>query len=402
MPRTTLYASQMSKLAELACGIDALLQTSSPQHVHEADVREGETLIRRVAQLKRDFAQPQARPLQRFLEASRLDEVLGMVRDVNTAQAFANNISSIVRVQRMMHLVEFFLVSVYAVELFHALAEGFRPPRPRRRLDDLPRGGRLRWLPLRSPGEEAGARGRCARPRAGEGGTATCCLYFIIMGLLLLVITAAMSRALYMEERTQTSASKSELPPPQQHFIFTLFMNYFCTPAPPHPRSSTAERTQPEQTPKPRPAAPTEDPPHRRARRPRAEPPGNVGASLSDCGCSVEALRPGQSHDHTGPPQDAEEKRHPFGVPGVEVPGLGEVGVAADIDAAEPGARPTSYEFALYEVALNSESALAKVAANPDNRWVTEAEILSGWCNDGTRVSPTMMRIVMMLSNERA
>jgi len=56
----------------------------------------------------------------------------------------------------------------------------------------------------------------------------------------------------------------------------------------------------------------------------------------------------------------------------------------------------------LYEVALSSESALAKVAANPDNCWVTEAEILSGWCNDGTRVSPIMMRIVMRLSNERA
>jgi len=67
-----------------------------------------------------------------------------------------------------------------------------------------------------------------------------------------------------------------------------------------------------------------------------------------------------------------------------------------------PFARPTSYEFALYEVALSSESALAKVAANPDNCWVTEAEILSGWCNDGTRVSPIMMRIVMRLSNERA
>jgi len=65
-----------------------------------------------------------------------------------------------------------------------------------------------------------------------------------------------------------------------------------------------------------------------------------------------------------------------------------------------PARRPTSSHC--YEVALNSESALAKVAANPDNRWVTEAEILSGWCNDGTRVSPTMMRIVMWLSNERA
>jgi|GEM_PF-1651650 len=255
MPRTTLYASQMSKLAELACGIDALLQTSSPQHVHEADVREGETLIRRVAQLKRDFAQPQARPLQRFLEASRLDEVLGMVRDVNTAQAFANNISSIVRVQRMMHLVEFFLVSVYAVELFHALAEGF----------DL-HGQGIGWTTFvvavvsgvllfglleKGPGHGADAHDP---EQASEKRRMR--LYLIIMALLFLGITAAMSHALCREKKPppdkQTCASKSELPPPQQHFIFTLFRNYFCTPAP-----APAPPQQSEQTPKPRPAAPT-------------------------------------------------------------------------------------------------------------------------------------------------
>ncbi|MGO9207963.1 MAG: NUDIX hydrolase [Candidatus Limnocylindrales bacterium] len=57
----------------------------------------------------------------------------------------------------------------------------------------------------------------------------------------------------------------------------------------------------------------------------------------------------------------------------------------------------TAYEIELFDVELRGDAALAKVAANPDNRWVTESEILSGWCNDGTRVSPTIMRIVMML-----
>jgi hypothetical protein len=34
---------------------------------------------------------------------------------------------------------------------------------------------------------------------------------------------------------------------------------------------------------------------------------------------------------------DPEEEGHGLGVPGVELLGLGEVGVAADVDAAEPG-----------------------------------------------------------------
>jgi hypothetical protein len=34
---------------------------------------------------------------------------------------------------------------------------------------------------------------------------------------------------------------------------------------------------------------------------------------------------------------DAEEEGHPLGVPGVELPGPGEVGIAPQIDAAEAG-----------------------------------------------------------------
>jgi hypothetical protein len=61
----------------------------------------------------------------------------------------------------------------------------------------------------------------------------------------------------------------------------------------------------------------------------------------------------------------------------------------------------TSYEFAVYEVTLNGGSTLAKVAANPDNRWVTEDEIRAGRCADGTRISPTMARVLMALAPDR-
>jgi hypothetical protein len=126
-PRSDLYDQQLKILSNLTGQILTLLPPSDSKdsHDHKEDIRLGESLVRSVARLKYDFALPQARPLQCFLESSHLDEVLGMVRDVNTAQALETNIDSIARVQRMMHSVEFFLVAVYSVEWFHALSEGF-------------------------------------------------------------------------------------------------------------------------------------------------------------------------------------------------------------------------------------------------------------------------------------
>ena len=68
----------------------------------------------------------------------------------------------------------------------------------------------------------------------------------------------------------------------------------------------------------------------------------------------------------------------------------------------ESAGMETSYEMAVFEVELSEASALAKVAANPDNRWVAESEILAGQCADGTRISPTMARVLTELSRERA
>jgi 8-oxo-dGTP pyrophosphatase MutT (NUDIX family) len=60
----------------------------------------------------------------------------------------------------------------------------------------------------------------------------------------------------------------------------------------------------------------------------------------------------------------------------------------------------TSYVIEVFPVVL-AEGAMAKVEANPDNRWVTEQEMLGGRCNDSTRVSPTMTRILMTVSKEQ-
>jgi 8-oxo-dGTP pyrophosphatase MutT (NUDIX family) len=73
-----------------------------------------------------------------------------------------------------------------------------------------------------------------------------------------------------------------------------------------------------------------------------------------------------------------------------------------DFDALSGSARQmTAYTMEVFGVELIGDSALAKVEANSDNRWVTEAEIRAGRCADGTRVSPTIGRILTMLSIER-
>jgi 8-oxo-dGTP pyrophosphatase MutT (NUDIX family) len=61
----------------------------------------------------------------------------------------------------------------------------------------------------------------------------------------------------------------------------------------------------------------------------------------------------------------------------------------------------TSYIMEIIWVALKEDSALGKVAANPDTRWVSEAEILGGRCADSTRISPTLARVLMILSQEK-
>jgi 8-oxo-dGTP pyrophosphatase MutT (NUDIX family) len=80
-----------------------------------------------------------------------------------------------------------------------------------------------------------------------------------------------------------------------------------------------------------------------------------------------------------------------------------ELAIRLEFEAFSQGAwELTAYILEVFRVVQKEGSALARIAANPDNRWVTEAEILAGRCNDGTKVSPTMTRFLMMTSRELA
>jgi hypothetical protein len=98
-----------------------------------ARIERGERLMRRVIRLQHELVLPQYRVLRSFFEATGLSELLGQVHNVNAvelerAQAWRmdENIETVAAVQRTTHWIEIFLVSVYAVELFHALGESFR------------------------------------------------------------------------------------------------------------------------------------------------------------------------------------------------------------------------------------------------------------------------------------
>jgi ADP-ribose pyrophosphatase YjhB (NUDIX family) len=50
----------------------------------------------------------------------------------------------------------------------------------------------------------------------------------------------------------------------------------------------------------------------------------------------------------------------------------------------------TQYTIELFEVGLADSDARSNVDANPDNRWISEREILTKCCDDGKPVSDTM------------
>lgn len=102
---------------------------------NEKIIRTGEDLTFRVAQAKYDLSLPDNRLLSRFFEATRLDEVLAMIHDIvraateraqaerqsQLADETRKNTKMVAEVQNKVEVLEVFIVSVYAVELLHAL-----------------------------------------------------------------------------------------------------------------------------------------------------------------------------------------------------------------------------------------------------------------------------------------
>jgi hypothetical protein len=137
----------VKELAAIARETEVLLKTPSPGRgdpgwvaATERRVDEGERLMRRIVQFKFGLILPEGRFLRRFFEAIQLDEVVKILRDVNSADVqraqaarmergaseMGRHMETVAEVQSTFHWVEIFLISVYAVELFHALGESFR------------------------------------------------------------------------------------------------------------------------------------------------------------------------------------------------------------------------------------------------------------------------------------
>jgi isopentenyldiphosphate isomerase len=60
----------------------------------------------------------------------------------------------------------------------------------------------------------------------------------------------------------------------------------------------------------------------------------------------------------------------------------------------------TAYTHEVFQVELVGAKTAAIVNTTPQNRWLTEDEILAGMTHDGWPVSPTVKRIVAQLSTE--
>ena len=140
-PRATQKVAEfrdvLSELIDLTADLQALVNREPTAENTEEIVAEGEDLTRRVAQIKHSLALPESRLLGRFFEASQLDEVLEMLRDVNQAAVekirAAQSARTLAQIRDLTHesaelqgkveWLEVFFIAVYTAELIHIIGD---------------------------------------------------------------------------------------------------------------------------------------------------------------------------------------------------------------------------------------------------------------------------------------
>jgi hypothetical protein len=123
---------------------DLMLQMRSPDPSPARTVERSEAILFELVGLQQKLAVPESAVLQRFFESSRLDEVLGMLRDLNRAAAervdtertrelaeeqkriaesMHENVGHLVSLQEKVEYVEIGIVFVYTAELLNIFRE---------------------------------------------------------------------------------------------------------------------------------------------------------------------------------------------------------------------------------------------------------------------------------------
>lgn len=118
------------RLYRLLRDFQNFLDTWQQQESPEEAATECERLTRELTEVKRSLTLTSGEVLQRFLESSGLEEMLESVRDLTTAtfgrlqgRRVQSNVQAIARMQQVFELIEYFIVGVYCVEVWHYVSE---------------------------------------------------------------------------------------------------------------------------------------------------------------------------------------------------------------------------------------------------------------------------------------
>ncbi len=141
------FRNLFADLITLTDELRQLVETAPGEQTSEQTVEKSQALTRRLAEVKHRLSLPENRLLGRFFESSRLDEVLGMLRDVNenavervrAAKAdatLAQSDASLAQIKKLssqsvelqgkVEWLEVFFVAVYFAELFHIIGDSLR------------------------------------------------------------------------------------------------------------------------------------------------------------------------------------------------------------------------------------------------------------------------------------
>jgi hypothetical protein len=146
-PGAAHQAQQIQELCQELSAVATAIEDLSHRHSDADEVLvEGDELVRRVVHMKHQLTLPENNLVRRFFEAIRLDELLHSLRDINAsaaqrAQAASNrahlehqrdigakmekNLERITAIQRIVHAVEYLVVTYYGVMLWEHLAKGY-------------------------------------------------------------------------------------------------------------------------------------------------------------------------------------------------------------------------------------------------------------------------------------
>jgi hypothetical protein len=124
------FLEEFENLVELIRDFRHLTDRNSTAKENLKLIEECDELTNRMVGVMRRLAQPENLVLRRFFEAGRRREMLDMLRAVHHAAASRDvsrkqhrSLHEIMNLQRIMHVIEYFVVAAYFAEMYHLVIQ---------------------------------------------------------------------------------------------------------------------------------------------------------------------------------------------------------------------------------------------------------------------------------------